>query len=525
MTDADLLRRYVADRSESAFAALVHRHVDLVYSVALRHVRSPQLAEDVAQSVFVDLARQAPRIKRGTPLVAWLHVVARRAAIDAVRADSRRRARETAAAALAPASPETMNSTPGWPALEPLLDEAVGSLKQADRTAVLLRFFENKSLREVGDALGTSDDAAQKRVTRALDQLRHFLHRRGVVVTSAGLATGLSAHAIQSAPAALAPSLSSVAFAQTSVALTLSHSAQVLAMTATQKFLVVTLLTAALGASLFETKIISNQRKSVATLQAQVDTYERELASFYREREEANRKLSALSGELATAKAQAAKFAAADPAVEEALDEWLHKVVHLKQELKQRPELQIPELQFLETKDWLDATKEHAIESEMDIRAALSALRQSGKLRVFSLIGPALIKYSESTGRKTLTDFAQLIPYLEKPIDPAVWRRYEIVPTEKFDSSAPHFKGADGKRVEFMIQESNYVDDYFDSKFFASLAGWGYSVQPEHNRELNSAIDTFRAAHGGKRPTDPTQVTPYLKEPLDPAFVRRFVHP
>src|SRR5437868_2642240 len=111
MSDEDLIRDYVRDRSVTAFATLVERHLDLVYSVARRHVRSAALAEEVAQAVFVDLARSAAGLKPDVPLVAWLHVVSRRTAIDAVRREARRRARETEAAHLA----EAMNTPePAW---------------------------------------------------------------------------------------------------------------------------------------------------------------------------------------------------------------------------------------------------------------------------------------------------------------------------------------------------------------------------------------------------------------------------
>src|SRR4051812_8099215 len=204
MSDEDLLQHYACDGSSAAFAELVTRHLDLVYSVARRHV-APPAAEDVAQSVFIELARRSRRIKPGTPLIAWLHVVSRRIALNAARSDQRRLAREQAALELAAMKPDTAN----WSAIEPLLDEAVESLKDADRTAILLRYFESKPLRDVAAVLGTSGDAAQKRVSRALDELRTFLLRRGVTVTAAGLAIDLSAHALCSAPVTLGAAISS----------------------------------------------------------------------------------------------------------------------------------------------------------------------------------------------------------------------------------------------------------------------------------------------------------------------------
>jgi RNA polymerase sigma factor (sigma-70 family) len=205
--DLDLLRQYAAEKSEEAFTALVNRHLNLVYSSALRQVRSPQLAEEVAQSVFSDLARNAVKLKSDTILSAWLYQVARRTAIDLVRKEARRQLRERVALEMT-----AMNSNVSdWTQVEPLLDEAMAALEASDRAAILLRYFENKSLRDVGQTLGTTDDAAQKRVSRAIERLRDFFAKRGVPVGAGGLATVISANAVQAAPVGLAATISSAA--------------------------------------------------------------------------------------------------------------------------------------------------------------------------------------------------------------------------------------------------------------------------------------------------------------------------
>src|SRR5882757_8196320 len=158
-TDLQLLARYTRNQAEDAFAEIVRRHLDLVHSAALRQVCSPQLAEEVAQSVFTDLARNARRLAPDTILTAWLYQVTRREAIDVARREARRQLREQIATEM-----NAMNATDAdWTHIAPLLDEAMHALDDTDRAAVLLRYFENKSLREVGATLGTSDDAAQKR--------------------------------------------------------------------------------------------------------------------------------------------------------------------------------------------------------------------------------------------------------------------------------------------------------------------------------------------------------------------------
>jgi RNA polymerase sigma factor (sigma-70 family) len=162
-------------RDQDAFGEVVRRHLDLVHSAALRQVRSPQLAEEVAQSVFMDLARQAHRLAPDTILTAWLYQVTRRTAVDVVRREARRQNRENLATQM-----NAVHADPGieipsaWLDIEPLLDEAMAALDAADRAAILLRYFENNNLREVGHSLGTSEDAAQKRVSRAVERLRSY---------------------------------------------------------------------------------------------------------------------------------------------------------------------------------------------------------------------------------------------------------------------------------------------------------------------------------------------------------------
>src|SRR6058998_2661691 len=174
-TDLELLARYRRQHAEDAFAEIVQRHLDLVYSAALRQVRSPQLAEEVAQSVFIDLARSAAKLKPDTILSAWLYQVTRRTAIDVVRREASRQLREqiatemTAMNATDSSRRNPMEADTDWTHIEPLLDEAMHALDDTDRTAVLLRYFENKSLREVGETLGTTDDTARKRVNRAVE--------------------------------------------------------------------------------------------------------------------------------------------------------------------------------------------------------------------------------------------------------------------------------------------------------------------------------------------------------------------
>ena len=157
MNDWDLLQRYLADESEDSFTELVRRYLGLVYAAAFRQVRSRELAEEVAQSAFTDLARSARKLRPDTVLGAWLYEVTRRTAVDVVRRESRRHRREH----LAQGITDMNSSNSQWTEIEPLLDDAMAELDEPDRTAVLLRYFENKSLREIGERIGASDDATR----------------------------------------------------------------------------------------------------------------------------------------------------------------------------------------------------------------------------------------------------------------------------------------------------------------------------------------------------------------------------
>jgi RNA polymerase sigma factor (sigma-70 family) len=223
--DTGLLNRFVATGEEAAFRELVERHFGLVYSAALRQLNGDtHLAGDVAQTVFTDLARKAHFLSSRVVLSGWLYEAARFAANNVIRNEQRRRAREQEASTMSDLSVE---SNPDWEQLRPVLDTAMGQLSAKDRNAVLLRFFEGKNFRTVGAALGISEDAAQKRVTRALEALRALLMRRGVTVPFSVLALLLTTSAVHAAPATVISSVASASLAgaasKTGVAAWLLH--------------------------------------------------------------------------------------------------------------------------------------------------------------------------------------------------------------------------------------------------------------------------------------------------------------
>ena len=219
--DLALLRDYARNHSEPAFAALVSRHVNLVYSVALRSVRDAHLAEEITQAVFIILARKADSLGEKTVLSGWLCRTARYASANALTMQRRRQHREQEAfmQSQLDQSAEDLSRQSGataetWSQIAPLLDGAMEQLGQKDHDALVLRFFENKTFAEVGAALGASEDAAKMRVNRALEKLRIFFGRRGVSSTTAIIAGTISANSVQAAPVALVQTISAIAVAK-----------------------------------------------------------------------------------------------------------------------------------------------------------------------------------------------------------------------------------------------------------------------------------------------------------------------
>src|ERR1017187_6665879 len=206
--DMTLVREFATNQSETAFAALVERHIALVHSAALRQVGDAHLAEEITQAVFIILGRKAVWLGPKTILSAWLYRTTRYAAADALRARRRRQAREQEAHMQ---SILNQPDTDAWAQLAPLLDDALAKLGETDRTALVLRFFENKTAREIAWALRMEEAAAQKRVARALEKLRALFVKRGVTLTATVIAGAVAANSVQAAPAGLAVKVSVVA--------------------------------------------------------------------------------------------------------------------------------------------------------------------------------------------------------------------------------------------------------------------------------------------------------------------------
>jgi len=465
-TDLELLARYTRQHAEDAFAEIVRRHLGLVYSAAIRQVRSPQLAEEVAQSVFVDLARTAPRLKPGTILTAWLYEVTRRTAIDVVRREASRQLREQIATEM-----NAMNATAAdWAHIEPLLDEAMHALDDTDRTAVLLRYFENKSLREVGATLGTSENAAQKRLGRAVERLREFFAKRGVTVGTSGLVVVISANAVQAAPVGLVVTISTAAtLAGTTITTATAIATKTLVMTATQKALIAAVLAAAVGTGIYEARQASRLRDQVQALQQQQAPLAEQIHQLQREWDNATQKLASLVDETAKAKNDSTELLKLRSAVtqlkaastqkqndptETAAKALLGKINFLKQRLEQMPDKNIPELQYLNDDIWARIAQTAKLDTDAGVRQALSSLRDVAKQIFAPKMGKALQKYVQANNSQLPTDVSQLKPYFDSPVDDAALARYQMIKAGNAGDLQPD---------EMIMTEKAAVDDDYDT--------------------------------------------------------------
>jgi RNA polymerase sigma factor (sigma-70 family) len=298
MTDSqNLLAEYVRSGSETAFRELVACYVNLVYSTALRLVESDaHRAEDVAQTVFLDLAGMARTLPSEVMLGGWLHRHTCFVAAKTMRGERRRQSRERQAVEM---NALQNDSEPDFTRIAPLLDEAINELGEDDRTAILLRFFEERDFQSVGQVLGSNEDAARMRVNRALDKLGGFLKRRGITTTAASLGVVLSANAVQAAPVSLAVTISAAAaLAGTTLATTTTVTVtKAIAMTALQKTLITATIAVLAGAGIYESRQASRLRDEMQTVHQQEALLAGQMQALQREHSDATNRLALMNEE------------------------------------------------------------------------------------------------------------------------------------------------------------------------------------------------------------------------------------
>jgi RNA polymerase sigma factor (sigma-70 family) len=303
--DSELLATFARTNSEDAFAELVKRHVNLVYSAALRQVNGDEhFAKDVAQAVFTDLARKAGSLARRENLTGWLYTSAHFAAAKIVRTEARRRQRE-GKFMREPVHESVSNaaSEAEWQNLRSSLDAAMHELKETDREAILLRYFENRPFAEVGAKLGLNENSARMRVERAVEKLRGVFTKRGIATTSV-LTAAITANAVQAAPVGLAVTLSAAALAGTAATTStlIAATTKTIAMTTLQKTLVTATVAVLAGAGLYEARQASTLRDQVQTLQQQQAPLVEQIQELQRELNTVSNRNAGLTEDLANAK-------------------------------------------------------------------------------------------------------------------------------------------------------------------------------------------------------------------------------
>jgi RNA polymerase sigma factor (sigma-70 family) len=234
MNDWQLLKNYAVNNSEEAFRALVQRYAGMVYHAALRQTGNPHAAEEAAQVVFIALAQKADRIPRQATLYGWLFRATRFAVLNQARKNANRERREQETLVMHPTlQPNEADST--WERIMPHLNDALEGLSAADRELVMIRFFGNKTYKDVAEALGVSEETARKRLSRAIERLREIFARRGVVASALALAAALAAHGAQAAPSEVAASWARLAMAKAAAGAGAASSGGLLALVTSAK--------------------------------------------------------------------------------------------------------------------------------------------------------------------------------------------------------------------------------------------------------------------------------------------------
>ena len=482
-SDKDLLRAYAKEGSDSAFAEIVGRYTDLVYSAAWRQVGSSDLARDVAQTVFTDLARKANSLKlaENGSLVGWLYRATRYAALNAVRTERRRQVRERLA--MEYFSPS--ETSPDWDAIAPVLDEAMAALSESDRDALLLRFFKNQDFRAVGAALGVSDDAAQKRVTRGMEKLRAALAGRGIRITCAALSTTIALKAVEAAPAGLTATLASVslasAAAKAGTALTLL---EFMAMSKTQIGIIGAVVMASVAAPFviqqqaqakFHDKeaVWQQQNARVTELTAANQRLSSLIAGTNRSMARPNGELLRLRGKVARLRKDVQELAQAKAApspnradkLTSLAERYSEQVSQLKNFLAINPSESIPELRFLTDQNWLWLAGENTPDTAEGYQLAASLARQMAQENfAHTYLQPALKQYAQENPGQFPTDIAQLKPYFKSPVEEATLDRWGVFAARRLTHLSVNLRDED-----WVITQKNPVNAAIDQRLTISL--------------------------------------------------------
>jgi RNA polymerase sigma factor (sigma-70 family) len=506
--DMALVREYAQSNSEQAFATLVSRHVNLVYSVALRQVRDPHLAEEITQSVFIILAGKAKSLSPKTILSGWLCRTARYVSANTLSIQRRRQFREQEA------HMESILNEPEpgvWNQIAPLLDEALNCLGEKEHDAVVLRFFDGKELKQVGAAMGTTEDAARMRVNRGVEKLRDFFTKKGVTLSATAITGAVVANSIQAAPAGLAAAITAAALSGTTITTTAVIAAtKAIAMTTLQKTLVTVTVAVLAGAGLYEARQAANARAEAQTLQQQQTPLTEQIKQLQSERDETARQLASLrednerlnrdTGELLKLRGEvprlrnalkelALRDAATTSGATNANDQIeleakaLSAKAHLlKQLFEQMPERKIPELKYWGDQSLLIMANGADLETDAGISRAMSDRRQEAKELFATLLTSGLDSYTRANAGQLPPDTSQLKPYVTG-VDDVILQRYQMIKTGNVSNLQS------GEKV---IAEKAAVDEHYDTLFQFGIRTWSWQGIGANN--LHGSGGSNRAA-------------------------------
>jgi len=458
-SDTQLLRAYAECGAEAAFTELVRRHTDLVYSAAWRQVESSDIAREIAQGVFIGLARRAqelvPRLAAEASLAGWLCRSARNLSLNHRRDEFRRQTRERHAMEQLASIPD---AAPDWEHLRRVLDDAMSELDEVYCDAVVLRFFQNRDFRAVGAAMGVNDDTAQKRVARALEKLRELLAQRGIRTTATALSVAITANAVQAAPAGLALTISAAALAGTAATTStvIATTTKSIAKTTLQKTLVTATVAALAGAGAYQARQAAHLRDQVQTLQQQQAPLAEQIQQLQHECDEATNRMADLKGELARAnknnlelmklranatQVQTVATVESDPAFQKA-SEWMAKEARLREQFEMHPNQWIPEMKYLSNEEWLDQARRADLDTTSGIRCAMSNVRVAATYKFARNISKALTKYLIAHSQQLPESTSQLSTYFQPSITDAdtILARYEMINREAQTNST--YEGA-----------------------------------------------------------------------------------